>query len=222
LPRPDTAVPSRVRVRVPAAEGPFPTPGQTRARPAARLPVAATPRAVVRVHLRYLLLNRERCGRVTEPSGRASPTAHPQGARRIRAARRVLPRRRVARLVAHGGEHRGRPERPPFWRPRGAKDGPSFLRTQHSASGPLLFAHRAESPGRSVCRATVSHHPEDGPQGHPDHAALRRLLPEPQGARGRRGRLCPGYQPGYQSAPDAGELSATQRNRGRGRRADGV
>jgi hypothetical protein len=47
----------------------------------ARLPVAATPRAVVAVHLRHLRPNLERCGRVTEPSGRASPTAHPQGAR---------------------------------------------------------------------------------------------------------------------------------------------
>jgi hypothetical protein len=123
----------------------------------------------------------ERCGRVVEPSrpGESQPTL--RALAESGAARRVLPRWRVARAgrklgplrvapelcpagapilegaslvatrhdtmsqaiapdpsrgrtlnrwgVAHGGEHRGRPEAAPrFWRSKGAKDGPSFLR----------------------------------------------------------------------------------------------
>jgi hypothetical protein len=107
--------------------------------------------------------NPERCGRVTEPSGRASPTAHPQGARCIRAARRVLPTRRVARLVAHGGEHRGRPEAPPLpAAPRGqgwpllSVDAAFGCRAHPFARG----ARTARS--HSVRRATVASPPRGG------------------------------------------------------------
>jgi hypothetical protein len=100
---------------------------------------------------------------------------------------------------------------------------PPFLRTQHSAAGPIPFAHRAESPGRIASAAqrclTIQR------MGHKDIQTTQRYAdycPNPGEREVVEAGLCPGYQSGYQSAPDAGELSATQRNRERGRRADGV
>jgi hypothetical protein len=67
----------------PCSKGPFriPTNPANAGAPARTASGSNDATSGVAVHLRHLLPNPERCGGVTEPSGEASPTAHPQGAR---------------------------------------------------------------------------------------------------------------------------------------------
>ena len=127
--------------------------------PATRPAVAATPRAVGAVPPRHLLTNPERCGRVTEPSGRRVP--HPPSGRSPNQGGAPSPPNTARRPAGSSRrEHRGRPEAPPSGRPKRAKDGPSFLRKQHSLPAHPFARGARAARSHSVRRATVVSPPE--------------------------------------------------------------
>ena len=101
-------------------------PRRTGARQPARLAVAATPRAVMAVHLRVYdpTLRYERVVRTTRP-GESHSTPSGRSLNQGGAPSPPNTARRPAGSSRRGAQ--GRPEAPPCWPPQGAKDGPSFL-----------------------------------------------------------------------------------------------